>query len=329
MENRINARIVNLKKIKSLKMKTIKKILCCIMLSIVFINCYKEHKTETKIGETGSPKTKIGWHTVVIEQEITAEDMERIGICYSEDETEPTIQDSTVPLANNIATLSNLKENTRYYWRIFMKRTDVLYGETNSFTTRIKPVVETEKINVSTNSATLRGKIIKGYDSTDTTWMRYWDLENERDSVPCYGDSVFNTTLGNLTPQTQYFAQACIINIVGEKVEGNVVSFETFKQECPTVVTLGYSIIDSCTVILCGAITDLGESGYYEKGIVFYFNMNAYTFRAVSEGNFDPGKFCHEETNITKDTCYYQAYAKCLPDTIIYGECKKFTMPSK
>ena len=120
------------------------------------------------------------------------------------------------------STLTNLSENTIYYFRAYATNEETTsYGELKSFTTEnLLPQVETSDVaTISTNSAVGGGTVINEGSSPVSARGIVWDTSSEPTLESCLNYSLegsglgsFTTTMDNLAEGTQYYVRAYATN---------------------------------------------------------------------------------------------------------------------
>ena len=218
-----------------------KKLLTLFILSIFIISCSAEDSCEPTPKLTTSEATEITDVSATVTGTITPptcdETVTSQGFVYGESEL-PTVDDTKIIKSGNIisASLTNLEQNKVYFIRTFFENpTGVYYGNEISFTTIVgDALVQTISIsNVSFNSAYVLGKVISnGGGSIISKGFCFTTKPN-----PTVDDQIvegvddnnqFNSTLNNLTPNTQYYLKAYAENESGVFYGEEMV----FKTDC-------------------------------------------------------------------------------------------------
>lgn len=256
------------------KIKSIIKTLC--LLSMLFIGvwaCYKDSQNETETGGTGT--VTRGWNKAIIETDIKNDILNYMGVCYSKDTQEPTIDNKTACFENGLATLDNLDETTTYYWRAFIQKDGITKYDNavQSFTTLERPTILTSVADVTCNSATLCGTINQLYTEIGISYYISQNPQPTSENMVSVSNSGNFEKNVNLDTVKNYSVRAYIINSIGEVVDGNTMSFTTLTPYPPEVATGGYKKDTiSKQLFLYGQITDVGCPVCHEAGICWYFN---------------------------------------------------------
>ena len=326
--------------LKSLKMKPILKILSILILFIAVLSCKKEILQEEQIEKIGAPIVTVGWHKAMVKIDLKNNNLDAYGICFCEENltSTPTISNDTVHFnLNEIAILSNLKDNTNYYWKTFIQIEDtILYSAAQKFTTLKFPTLTTSVTDITYKSATIHGAFLTGYNPAYEKYISYYILEDTPVAHHLTEHEDFLANIEGLEDNTTYYACAYIENSINEKAYGNTASFLTapYPTKCPEVETLYASDITTHSVKLWGIIINAGDPEYTEKGIIF---------SAFSNPNFDNGNPnpviipCDENSCFwcvidnsyfsSGSTCYYRAYVKHSDCGVVYGATKSVVMP--
>ena len=299
-----------------MKLLKIYNIILLCLLTIVFGSCYKTHTSETELGNTGTAQgVSAGWYKAIIKIDVTKDNLDNFGICFSDKTQLPTIDDKTVSVdENGNAVLDNLVATTTYYWRTFIQKGDVIaYSEPKSFKTLQYPTVAMNPIDSTCNTATFNLTITGNTGYTYTETGIYSTAKND-----CLDGKEFTITIRLEEFNKNYATSAYIKNSVGETAYGEMVSFTTKPRRLPVVVTQP-SIVTDTIHYFVGEITDDGCPSYTEKGICF----SPYEQIAdASEKTLVPG-----EGIVTFSVCaptwfrsghFYRTYAIQL-DTVVYG----------
>ena len=190
--------------------------------------------------------------TVTVEAEITdggTSDVKEVGFCWSAENKEPTLKDSSVKLTDQLkgdnktfgTTLKDLKPSTTYYIRSYATNGEgTTYGEVITFTTAEAktPTLSAISKTASANfSVTLEAKVIDGGTSAITKAGFCWSIDKKEPTIndstkelasQLTGDNkTLSTTLAELKPGTTYYIRAYATNGVGT----NYSEVFTFKTE--------------------------------------------------------------------------------------------------
>jgi len=317
-----------------LKMKSsIKALSLTLVFSIGFCGCYKDNKSETEIGKTGTA-INTGWKKAIIEADVENDILSYFAICYSKDKKEPTIDDNIAYFdINAFATLTGLEETTTYYWRTFMQKDGtVQYDDVvQSFITLKCPDIKISDIDttkIKANSVALSGTINPLYTGISICYSTSQNTttSDNTTSVSEVGSENFAGMLTNLTPKTTYYARAYVINSVGETAYGDEVSFETKPPRLPEVKTLEAVEIGNNKANLWGQINDEGDPIYTEKGICWGTSPNLPDLiKNMKPADYSQGNsfYASVQWNGTAIVFYYCAYAISSVGTV-YGDVKQF-----
>ncbi len=228
-------------------------------------------------------------------------------------------------------TISNLDDNTTYYYRAYASNTQgTAYGETKTFTTIgiVAPSITTLPATDNTrNSLTLNASITSNGGATVSARGFYWGTaEND---LPNYVASAqttanFSATISDLAVNTVYYYCAAATNIRGTSL-GEVLYARTNPATAPTVTTNAATNLTRNTATINATITDDGGSAVTVRG--FYWGTSADNLVnnviSTSTGN----SFSANLTGLTFNTTYYYcAYATNSTSTAI-GSIMSFIPP--
>ena len=182
--------------------------------------------------------------------------------------------------------LKNLQPHTVYYFRLDGYRPSdgsAAVGDAKTFTTSDAPaalpltVTTTDATSITSNSATLNGKITSGGTPLGA-WFEYGTTTalGTRTDVQTYPDSTtsinLNHTLSRLQPNTTYYFRAVAYRGNGApNVLGDVLSFITTSSDTPGTLSITASTASAITatsVILKASANTGGTSiiGFFEWG---------------------------------------------------------------
>lgn len=211
--------------------------------------------------------------------------------------------------------LSGLKDGQKYYYKAFAKnKKGEGCGQVMSFTTLNDntPTVSTiEAINITSSSATLKGKILdKGSSDIIECGFYYGTTSNPttKKQLSNTSSTDLSLVLTGLKDETTYYYKAYARNSKGETC-GDVVSFRTSAEIAPTVVTSSATNIGTDRSTLHGQITDKGSSDIIECGFYYGTTSNPTTKKSLSS-NSNTDLVLVLTSLKDETTYYYKAYAR-------------------
>ena len=124
-------------------------------------------------------------------------------------------------------TLSNLKQNTTYHWRIYCKSTDGdIYSSDNTFTTYFLPTLTGLTLNnIINTSVNISGQIDLHGRSNASIYVEYGETGSYGSRGPeqqITASGTFNITLNNLTPGTVYHSRMHCQTADGEIISSDM-----------------------------------------------------------------------------------------------------------
>ena len=203
------------------------------------------------------------------------------GICWSSSTATPTIENdhtSEVAITGTFSsTMSNLKDNTKYYVRAYATNSEgISYGETVTFTTISgMPVVTTGSVSSVTSisakcGGTVANNISYPIKSCGVCWSSSSSTPTIQDAhtTDITSSGTFTSTLTNLSPNKTYYVRAYATNDQGTSY-GTVVSFNT-QDGLPSVTTaeVGENIT-STTITAGGRVVSDGGFAVTARGVVW------------------------------------------------------------
>lgn len=229
--------------------------------------------------------------------------------------------------------LTNLRSNTRYYYRIYaINDCGPYYGKEESFVTlNCSPVIITVPIRDITINSAIAGGIISsnnGYDIIERGVV--WDTKSKPDitlatkSRNGAGNLAFTSYLINLMPNTLYYYRAYATNSCGTSY-GNEISFTTIGCRI-NISTNDATNITSNSATTISTITDANVE-ITAKGIVWDTKTapNANLLNTKSTNGIGIGTFTSNLLNLLPNTRYfYRAYANTNICGTLYGSEKSF-----
>ena len=256
------------------------------------------------------------------------------GICWSESNTIPTINDHYVSGGNGTGTfsvdLSGLNPGTKYYVRAYAKNEQggEAYGTAKDFTTEATlPTVTTDGIE----GTTAHGTVTADGGKPVTERGICWGLNHNPTTADLHDSN--GTGLGNyavpltdLQPGKTYYYRAYATNEMGTAygLEGPPLVVEANP---PTVNTGEVSNIQQTTAQGSGNVTDGGGAEVTERGLCWSTSPNPTIANShADDGVGGLGNFTVPMTGLTANTHYYvRAYAKNREGKIGYGSQTDFT----
>ena len=268
------------------------------------------------------------------------------GLCYSKNNTIPTLADSLKTLANTGVLngiypiyLSNLSFNTVYYVRSYYTINGLTYyGNVQNFTTLQNiPQVQTDTaINITNNSATINFSITNetglnitaagiAYSSSNTSPTTASGYVAHSSTGNLAGN--YTLPLSSLSANTIYYYRA-YINYNGTIYYGAVQTFTTL-QNPPTITTNAVTSITNTTATGNINISNPNGLSIVAAGIV-YSNINniptiSDNFIAHSSVGNLAGNYTLPLSSLSANTIYYYRAYINYNGTIYYGAVQTFT----
>jgi hypothetical protein len=149
---------------------------------------------------------------------------------YGSKSPEQTINSSGI---YNLA-LNNLKQNTTYHWRIYLKTSDGdIISDDNAFTTFFLPTITNLSLNnIINTSVNISGQIDLHGRSNVAIYVEYGgtgSYGSKGPEQPLTSSGTFNITLNNLTPATVYHSRIHCKTPDGD-ITSNDMSFITLVE---------------------------------------------------------------------------------------------------
>lgn len=296
----------------------------------------KDGKPQLSTGTPSSTATSISVSGTIIDNGGFAID-ER-GVCYSTDNTEPTIggQKVTSGKGNGTfnVTISNLSPLTTYYVRAYAHNENgESYGEVRKIETKSGvPALTTSQPTAAATSISISGTITDngGYPITERGFC-YSTTSTEPtvsgEKVLCgQGNGTFNTSISGLTPSTTYHFRAYAKNDI-EVGYGDSRTVTTKSGKA--VVVLGeFSDTTSVSAVCSVTITDNGGATLQNSGICWNTMPNpTITNNKVPAGISLNTPYSCTLTNLSASTTYYvRGYAVTDVDVSYSAEVTLVTL---
>ena len=260
------------------------------------------------------------------------------GICYSESNTEPTLENQVVPKGagsgSYSVSITGLQAGTVYYARAYATNSvGTAYGEIIQVTTLAysAPTVATSAAsNIIYTGFTIGGEVQSDGGQTITARGVCYSESNteptlEDQVVPKgAGSGSYSVSITGLQPGTVYYARAYATNSVGTAY-GDVIQVTTVAHSAPTVTTTAASDIDFTSATAGGTVTADGGMEVTERGVCWNQTGNPTltdNHTVVGQGL---GAFTTSLTDLIEGQTYYvRAYATNSVGTT-YGNQISFT----
>ena len=246
----------------------------------------EELETYVEFGEVNLTSYDLGsQHTeITIDASILAGvEVDEIGVCYGEDKDNLSIEgDHKVGVLSGETRaagfisiiLDGLLDDVQYYLRPYIKDgSHLAYGDVIPFLIPAVPVVYTyDAQDITPQSATLCGKVLKGADISDRGFIYNegtCGIEDLKYKVSVFGDiGEYTAQLNGLNPNKKYTYCAYTINPMGTYY-GEVKSFTT-NVDMPAVTSAVVSAITSTTAKFSSSVKSHGgetvtEAGFYNS----------------------------------------------------------------
>lgn len=257
------------------------------------------------------------------------------GFIYS-NSSYPTFENGTKINVNGINldayhyTLSNLNQNSQYYYRSFaISPIDTTYGAIVSFTTLIPgvdpPILTTiDATNITYNTAQISGTIYGGNQTISTIGFEY-KSENSFDYITIIitGSTSIQTTLTNLAPNTTYEYHVFAISNNGSIYYGDDLEFTT--PSIPMILTtLPASDITYNSATINGNIYDGTEIVLF-RGFEWKLSLDT-TYERVFITENNVSDLNYNLTNLQANKEYtYRVFSKTNQDFFFGNEISFFT----
>jgi len=245
------------------------------------------------------------------------------GICYSESNTSPEINNSNTQVeedATGLKTieLTGLQAGKTYHCRAYARADKILYTPVIDVVPG-SPMVSTVAVsNITVSSATSGGSAINNNGSTVTSKGICWSRNVNptiTDNIITYGsgNGDFTCMMTNLAPDTKFYVKAFATNSLGTGY-GSQISFSTDKIELGKTYqggVIGYifksgdaGYIDGQTHGLIVAVSDLGNNNWGCQG------DNMGTSTGFGSGYSNTNTIAYDCSDNT--TAAYECYALSL-----------------
>ncbi len=243
----------------------------------------------------------------------------------------------------SFSTTANLQSGITYYFRAYSTNASgTSYGEILSFATvSLSSIFTSDAIDISLNSATLRGNL-QSLGNVTTVSIGFLIATTNQNPL-LNGTNVTNIPLGNFTSTGSisstsnnlqsgitYYFRIYATNSAGTNY-GQVLSFTTLSL--PTITTLATTNITSSTATFNLNLTSLGSNTSVNTGFVFSTSNTTPIIGGsgvVGIAGFLTGNIGTQSinsTNLQSNTTYYvRAYTSTntTPTTVVYGQVLSF-----
>ena len=260
------------------------------------------------------------------------------GVCWSTSQS-PTLADPYTTdgtgTGSYVSQLIGLTSNTTYYVRAYATNSEgTSYGNQQSFTTLIDPVLPTVTTNDATDitqtTATSGGNVVSDGGATVTVRGVCWSTSSNPTTTDNHttdgsGIGAFISYLTGLTPNTFYYVRAYATNSVGTAY-GNEITFTTLSNiTLPTVTTDDATNITQTTATSGGNVTSDGGGTVTARGVCWSTSSNPTLSDSHTTDGSGLGTFVSYITGLIAYTQYYvRAYATNSVGTA-YGNEISFT----
>ena len=305
----------------------------------------EELETYVDFGDVNLTSYDLGsQHTeITIDASILAGvEVDEIGVCYGEDKDNLSIEgDHKVGVLSGETRaagyisiiLDGLIDDVQYYLRPYIKDGSYLaYGDVIPFLIPAVPVVHTlDAQDITPQSATLCGKVLKGADISDRGFIYNegsGGIEDLKYKVSVFGDiGEYTAQLNGLNPNKKYTYCAYTVNPMGTYY-GEVKSFMT-NVDMPAVTSAVVSSITSTTARFSSSVKNHGGETVTEVG--FYYSTEPAVDPATAlkvNQPYSQDAFSIDVENLNVYTKYYvMAYATNSAGTT-YSDVATFTTDS-
>ncbi len=281
--------------------------------------------------------TNVTTSSAKVNYKVTIEgglEVDEHGICWSESNTIPTINDHYVSGGNGTGTfsvdLTGLNPGTKYYVRAYAKNEQggEAYGTAKDFTTEATlPTVTTDGIEGTTAHGTVSADGGKPVTERGICWgLNHNPTTADLHDSNGTGLGSYAVPLTDLQPGKTYYYRAYATNEMGTAygLEGPPLVVEANP---PTVNTGEVSNIQQTTAQGSGNVTDGGGAEVTERGVCWSTSPNPTIANShADDGVGGLGNFTVPMTGLTANTHYYvRAYAKNREGKIGYGSQTDFT----
>ena len=263
------------------------------------------------------------------------------GVCWSTNQN-PTLADPYTTdgtgTGSFISQLTGLTSNTTYYVRAYATNSaGTSYGNQQSFTTLIDPVLPTvttdDATNITQTTATSGGNVVSDGGSTVTVRGVCWSTSSNPTTADNHttdgsGIGAFVSYLTGLSANTFYYVRAYATNSVGTAY-GNEITFTTLSNiTLPTVTTDDATDITQTTATSGGNVTSDGGGTVTVRGVCWSTSSNPTLSDSYTTDGSGLGAFVSYITGLTANTQYYvRAYATNSVGTAFGNEITFTTIP--
>ncbi|MFN8257503.1 MAG: fibrobacter succinogenes major paralogous domain-containing protein [Bacteroidales bacterium] len=266
-------------------------------------------------------------------KELSIKEHPDFGICYSNRNTIPTIDDEKASLGSISKSqtvtkdIENLIQSKNYYFRGYVMDGDQPVYSLNTYTLRTYtlPLVQTKFANhVSYESATLNAEINPNTKSAVFSFEYGLD-ENYGQSVPLITTGINSTIytsvsadISGLSSNTEYH-----FRIKAECSEGNScgadMTFKTKEAAVPEITTAWISYVSTSSALCGGNVISERGAPVTKKGVCWGISQNPTIFDYKTSDGIGTGSFMSTITGLEANKTYYvRAYATSSAGTA-YG----------
>ena len=220
---------------------------------------------------------------------------------------------------------TGLNPGTTYHYRAWATNSEgTTQGSVLNFTTSVlaPTVTTTDAASILSSSATLGGNVTNANGATVTSrGIKWGTTSNPTTSITIgSGTGAFTTSLGSLSPGTEYYYRSWATNSAGT-TDGTVKSFTT-SALAPTVTTTDAASILSSSATLGGNVTNANGATVTSRGIKWGTTSNPTTSITIGSGT---GVFTTSLGSLSPGTeYYYRSWATNSAGTT-NGTVKSFT----
>jgi len=309
-------------------------------LAILLSHCKKEElQRVTKLSvdnlEAQSYSSiKVTAHII----DLSKTDKTEFGICYSETNPEPTINNRRLAfseikkLTPTTKIINGLDANTMYYMRVYLiEDGKPVYSEVKSLRTPQKPTITTLGANdINFSFATLNGTInannnlVSVYFEYGTTIEYGHAVMSNPGTVSGYQQTMVSAQINNLSPSTIYHFRIKAATDTGT-IYGNDHFFTTAESPLPIVTTGNIKNINTTYANCEGVISADGGTNIIARGVCWSTSPIPTTNNATTNDGIGLGTFTSTLFGLAANTTYYvRAYATNVSGTG-YGNEIQFT----
>ena len=313
------------------------------IITVMFVSCETSliespKELSSKIEFSKISINNVSYRSALILTEITETyglQIEQHGHCWSINEN-PNLNDSISELGvltskSYQSNLSNLKPNTTYYIKAYVKFGDIiLYSESQSTLTTVEvgfPIIATNDIlNITAFTAETGGEIIENNGGVIITKGICWNkisnptIEDNYFAVESNSES-FKYNLSNLEYGQKYFVKAYATNEKGVSY-GNERVFRTDTLASVSVIDVSNITINSATV--SGSISYDGGAIVTSRGICYNNTGIPSIDDSIFYSGNGTGSFTIDLENLYIDSMYYMRSFAINEAGISYSDERSF-----